>query len=101
MPRSVVIFGTEIPLGRLIGGLPPSEVKIAHAERIAGASPPRWLVRLEPATEQARNSPGWKVRVSVQSLVVSLRVRTAAASKSACPAKADPLAVLPKEVVNG
>jgi hypothetical protein len=33
--------------------------------------------------------------------VVSLRVRTAAASKSACPAKADPLAVPPKDVVNG
>jgi hypothetical protein len=41
MPISAVIFGTEIPLGRLIGELPPSEVKIAHAERIAGASPPK------------------------------------------------------------
>jgi hypothetical protein len=55
MPIGVAIFGTEIPLGRLVGELPPDEVKIAHVEQIAGASPPMWLVRLEPATEQARS----------------------------------------------
>jgi hypothetical protein len=55
MPISVDIFGTEIPLGRLIGELPANEVKVALAERIADADPPQWLVRLEPATEGARN----------------------------------------------
>lgn len=55
MPISVVLFGTEIPLGRLIDELPASDVKIAHVAPVSGATPPRWLVRLEPATQQARD----------------------------------------------
>jgi hypothetical protein len=55
MPIAASIFGTEVPLGRLVGELPPHEVKIAHAEHIAGTDPPRWSLRLEPATDEARN----------------------------------------------
>jgi hypothetical protein len=55
LPIRVTLFGTEIPLGRLVDHLEPSEVRIAHVEPVRGATPPRWLVRLEPATENARD----------------------------------------------
>jgi hypothetical protein len=43
VPLSVVLFGTEIPLGRLVDELPASDVKIAHAAPVADTGPPRWL----------------------------------------------------------
>jgi hypothetical protein len=55
MPLSFALFGTPISLGRLVSELPARDLKIAHAARVPGARPPKWSVRIEPATEGARH----------------------------------------------
>jgi hypothetical protein len=52
---AVRLLGRVLPLGYLEGHLPASDMKVARATPIAGADPPTWAVRLEPATEAARH----------------------------------------------
>jgi hypothetical protein len=53
LPFRASLFGDELLLGYLVGELPASELSV-HAKPIQGSSPPRWLVRIEPASERAR-----------------------------------------------
>jgi hypothetical protein len=55
LPLRVNLFGHELPVGHLVGELAPSEIKMARVMAVPNADPPTWLVRLEPATEEARH----------------------------------------------
>lgn len=55
LPLAVNLFGRELPIGDLVGELAASDVKVAHVTALEGADRPVSLVRLEPATEEARH----------------------------------------------
>lgn len=50
----VNLFGSVVRLGHLVGEIPASDVKVSMTP-VEGADPSAWLVRLEPATDEARN----------------------------------------------
>lgn len=54
LPVRVNLFGQEMQLGYLHGEIAASDIKVARATPIEGADSPAWLVRLEPASEDAR-----------------------------------------------
>lgn len=54
LPLAIELFGTVMPLGHLVGELPPNEIKVAAVTLVPGTDPPVWSVRLEPASEPAR-----------------------------------------------